>query len=51
MITLLLLAYLAIPPKPQACLIDGKNGYEGQILVVDKKCKSGMRWKNQVHRE
>jgi hypothetical protein len=47
MTTLLLLAYLAIPPKPQACLINGKNGFEGQTLVVDKKCASGLRWKTE----
>lgn len=45
MTTLLLLAYLALPRIPEACLLNGKNGYPGQTLVVDKKCKSGLRWK------
>lgn len=32
---------------PEPCLIDGKNGLPNQTLVVDKSCKTGLRWKNQ----
>lgn len=45
MTALLLLTYLAIPRIPELCLTDGKNGYPGQILVVDNKCKFRLRWK------
>ena len=48
MTTLLLLAYLAIPPlypkPPERCLVTGENPSPGQTLHVDKRCKSGLRW-------
>ena len=48
--TLLILAYLAIPPahkNPELCLQTGKKPFSGQTLQVDKTCPSGLRWTNE----
>ena len=30
--------------KAELCLQNGRNGFSGQTLKPDKKCKSGLRW-------
>ena len=52
LISLLLIgpAFAADFPVPKAslpnepCMVAGQNGKPVQILVVDKNCKSGLRW-------
>lgn len=54
MMTFILLAYLAIPPKLQRseiCLSPNNHPAPGLVLTDDPSCKLGMRWKIQRRME